>query len=208
MFLIFFIFPFIPIFHPLFERLNPMALVLLIVFSSFPMYTNSIFTFSFWSNFFPLIVSSPEDFKKIVFYKYYRLYIMVLFSAILSTFIIWFSVVDFYVYIVIAIFSLNVNTMLFFWMASKNISRCDLSKGVFMNFEAWGFKQLNIVYFMIFGPAFVFHILYFKLSLFHAKLIFIFISIIFFLLHRYFLTLIYKSIMRRKYKILTIFRGN
>lgn len=200
--------PFIPLFEKMFLRHDLMGLFLITLYSSITFWGNVIFTFSFWSNFANLIFSTPVCLYDIIFFKFYRIMIEVLVISIFSFLILHLTVVDITLFLVIAAYNLSIGSLIMLLCASFNISRCDLSKGVFMNFEGWGFLQYTILYINLLIPAISFFIISTYYGSDDAKLILLTISVIVLIFHRHFVSLIYKSVLRRKYKILTIFRGN
>lgn len=200
--------PFIPIFHALFEESYPLILFFIVFLSGISFWNTAIFSFSFWSNFFPFIISSPLSLDRIIFYKYYRMVLEVLLVSIISMGIVWFTSIDFTLYLVFAAYNLGIGSLIVLFIASMNISRCALTKGVRMNFEGWGFTQYSVLYLNLLIPSSLFFILSDQLGTRNAKFILLGMSVIVFMFHRFFVFLIYKNFMNRKYKILTVFRGN
>lgn len=166
-----------------------------------------IFAVSFCSSFFNLIATRPISLKIFFLLKYYSLICSVILSTMLSIFILLPLKANIIPLVVtFALWNMGVSSIIVLIFASYNIERCNLGKGVFLNSEAWGFRQSALMYSILLIPCLLFIFLSASFGELNAKYFVSGLSILFIIFHRYLILLISNNFKKRKYKILEIFR--
>ena len=186
------------------------SLISLLYFVLIPGLYLSIFgivTFSFWGSFFNLIITNPISIRKLFLFKYFIFVASIILLTLFMIIVLLLAkITTIITLLILALWNIGITSLLILIFASYNIERCNLNKGIFFNFEAWGFFHNLILWVIFFIPVLLFQLLSKIIGVNNTRLVILIISILFILFSKNIIYLISKDFIRRKYKILEIFR--
>lgn len=208
-FIFFSLIPFLPLPKGQNLLIDFYRLASLLFLSGVYVYGFGAFAISFHSRFFSFIATQPIDLHRWIQFKYYYFAGSVLLLTLVSLILI----VPFhrdllFPFIAFALWNAGPASLAMLWFATHNIDRCDLGKGVFMNFQAWGFYPSLIAQSLFFVPVVLYGSAVGLWDGARAWIVPAVVSLPLLVLHRVAIKWIAANFSRRKFAVLQIFQAD
>lgn len=164
------------------------------------------FIFSWESTYFDGLMSKKVDWHRYISAKYYLLVFATIISYPAVAVAAFFMKIDFIMFNAIVIFNIGTNLFLILYIATYNSTKIDIAKGQMLNYQGTSLSNfIGVMLIMILPISFISFCQY-LLSPTDAHLLLTAIGVALIAAHTYFLKLISRQFLRRKYKNLEGFR--